>query len=290
MTLPDLSGSNWLITGANTGIGRVTAVELARAGAHVILACRSLDRTQPVLDEIAPLRGSAEFVALDLGDLDSVRACAEQVRALDLPLRGLIANAGLAGHRGETKQGFEIQFGVNHVGHYLFVRLLLDQVGQVERAGSAGAAEPARIVIVASKAHYKAEGIDWGAVRGRTRSVAGFSEYCVAKLANVLFAAELARRLEGSGVNVYSLHPGVVATDVWRRIPKPIRWLVTRRMITPEEGARTSLYCATSPECAGESGLYYDDCRARKPSRLARDEALAKELWDRSAEWVGLDP
>ncbi len=111
----------------------------------------------------------------------------------------------------------------------------------------------------------------------------------MSKLANVLFTKELARRLQGSQVTTYSLHPGVVATDVWRRVPKPLRWMMKKFMVTPEEGAQTSIRCATAPELANETGRYYDrDGQERKPSRLARDEALAQELWAKSAEWTGL--
>ena len=108
----------------------------------------------------------------------------------------------------------------------------------------------------------------------------------MAKLANVLFASELARRLEGSGVTSYSLHPGVVATEVWRALPWPIPSLIKPFMLSSEQGAATSLYCATSPEVAGQSGLYYDGCRAVTPSRLARDEQLAQRLWQASEAWM----
>jgi NAD(P)-dependent dehydrogenase (short-subunit alcohol dehydrogenase family) len=146
---------------------------------------------------------------------------------------------------------------------------------------------PARIVNVASIGHYRAPGIDFEAVRQRTRTVTGFPEYCVSKLGNVLHAQELARRLDGTGVTTYSLHPGSVASDVWRRVPWPLRPLMKRRMLTPEEGARTSLYCATSSEVAHDSGYYYDNCRREEPSAVATAE-LAGELWNRSVDWVGL--
>ncbi len=110
-------------------------------------------------------------------------------------------------------------------------------------------------------------------------------EYSVAKLANVLHAQELGRRLEGTGVTTYSLHPGVIASDIWRRVPWPIRPLMKLRMKSPQEGAQTSLHCATSPEVSGETGLYYEECRRKEPSRTATP-ALAAELWERTAQWV----
>jgi retinol dehydrogenase-12 len=272
-----LQGRIALVTGANTGIGRVTARELARRGARVFVATRDEARTHGVLADIRAAGGEGGWLALDLGDLASVRRCAQAFLALDLPLHLLIANAGLAGRRGFTASGFELAFGVNHVGHFLLTQLLLERVK---------ASAPARVVTVASHAHYRARGIDWDAVRRPTRHLIALPEYRASKLANVLFSAELGRRLAGSGVTTYSLHPGVVASDIWRPFPQPLRWLVTRRMLTPEEGAKTTLYCATEPSLAGESGLYYDRCRPRTPSALARDDALAAELWRRSEGWV----
>jgi retinol dehydrogenase-12 len=281
---PDLTSRTFVVTGANTGIGKVTARELARSGAHVILACRSKDKTDAVIDEIKRDTGNAgiEYVHLDLGDLASVRACAEAIAARDQPIHGLVNNAGLAGSRGLTRDGFEITWGTNHLGPYLFTRLLLDRVVQAGRA---------RIVNVASASHYNARGIDWDAMRKPTQSSTGMREYAVSKLSNVLFAKELARRLAGTGVTTYALHPGVVATDVWRRVPSPLRWLIKRFMISPERGAEASLRCATDPALADQTGRYYDTGGVeREPNRLADDVELAGALWTRSAEWTGLAP
>jgi NAD(P)-dependent dehydrogenase (short-subunit alcohol dehydrogenase family) len=278
----DLANKTFVITGANTGIGKITALEIARRGAHVILACRSAEKTQPVVDEIQRETGNkhVEFVQLDLGDLASVRRCAEELLARKTPIHGLINNAGLGGQRGQTKDGFEIQFGTNHLGHYLFTRLLLDRIKE---------SGPARIVNVASASHYSAKGIDWEAVRKRTKSTTGMHEYEVSKLSNVLFTKELARRLEGSDVTTYAVHPGVVATDVWRRVPAPFRWVMKKFMWTPEQGAQSTIRAATAPELATETGRYYDkDGREKRPNRVADDIELASALWSKSAEWTGL--
>ena len=278
----DLANKTFIITGANTGIGKITASELARRGAHVILACRSKNKTQPVIDEIkaATKNDQVEFIALDLGDLASVRTCAAEILARNIPIHGLINNAGLAGKRGVTKDGFEIAFGTNHLGHYLFTRLLLDKIKQSGHA---------RIVNVASKSHYQAKGIDWDAVRKKTRTITALHEYEVSKLSNVLFTKELARRLEGSDVTTYAVHPGVVATDVWRQVPPPFRWVIKRFMITPEQGAEASLRCATDPELAKQTGRYYDvGGKEKTPNRVADDVQLAGTLWAKSAEWTGL--
>jgi retinol dehydrogenase-12 len=275
----DLDGRTFLITGANTGIGKETARALASRGARVHIACRSEDKGRNAIEEIAAQTGSRELglLLLDLGDLESVRACAQEFLARGEPLHVLINNAGVAGKHGKTASGFEAAFGANHIGPFLLTSLLLDRIRE---------SAPARIVNVASTAHYGARGIDFDAVRNPTRTITGMREYSVSKLANVLHAGELARRLENTGVTTYSLHPGVVASDIWRRVPWPVRAVMKRRMISPEEGARTPLYCATAPELANQSGLYYDECAVAQPG-AAVTASLAAELWRRSADWVG---
>ena len=276
---PSLAGRVALVTGANTGIGFVTARELAARGAHVFIACRCVEKGQAAVAEIRKMIGSekVELLTLDLGDLDSVRACAATFLARDLPLHLLINNAGLAGAKGMTKSGFELAFGTNHVGPFLLTQLLLDRIKL---------SAPARIVTVASRAHTRVAGINWDDLRLPTKGKAGLPEYGVSKLANVLFSAELGRRLAGTGVATYSLHPGVVASDVWREVPALIRPLIKLLMISTEEGAATTLYCATSPDVSGETGLYYDKCRVKAPSKVGQDAALAAALWQRSVEWV----
>jgi retinol dehydrogenase 12 len=272
--LPDLTGKHAIVTGANAGIGKATAIALARAGARVWLACRSRERTQPALEEIG---AGARFLALDLASLASVREAAAAFLALNEPLHLLVNNAGLAGLRGQTRDGFELAFGVNHLGHFLLTALLLERLK---------ASAPARIVNVASRSHYQARrGIDWTHVRGPTRTITGLDEYAASKLANVLFTRELARRLPGTGVTAYCLHPGVIASEIWRHIPWPVRPVMQLFMKTPEAGARTTLWCATAAELAGQSGRYYDDCQERRASPLALDDALAAELWLRSEVW-----
>ena len=276
--MPDLVGRTVVITGANTGIGRETARALAARGAMLFLACRSEAKARAVIDVLSTETGndSLEYVPLDLGSLNSVRACADALLASGEPLHVLINNAGLAGARGLTDSGFEVAFGTNHIGHFLLTSLLLERLR---------ASAPARIVNVASEAHYRAPGIDFDAVREPTRTRTGLPEYAVSKLANVLHAQELARRLGADGVTTYALHPGVVASDIWRRVPWPARPLIKLRMRSPQDGARTSLYCATSPEVAGESGQYYDDARRKRPGPAATPEHAA-ELWAHSEAWL----
>lgn len=280
MTTLDLEGRVFLVTGANTGIGRVAAVELAKRGAEVLLACRSLPRTQGALDEIAALgTGRGTFLPLDLSQLDDVRRCANDLLERGQRIDVLINNAGLAGQRGITADGFEVHFGVNHLGHYLLTRMLMPTLRKQSGA---------RVVHVASRAHYRAPGLDLDAVQQSTPSVAGFSEYAVSKLANVLFSNELARREGTSGVVSHSLHPGVVSTEIWRRIPGFIAWIPRLFMIDANEGAKTTLHCATAADAGTSTGKYWDKCKSRYPSRMATNEEIARTLWDRSAAWVGL--
>ncbi|MES2488171.1 MAG: SDR family oxidoreductase [Pseudomonadota bacterium] len=280
MTSVTLNGKVAIVTGANSGIGRITARELALNGYHVFLACRSVERGQAVVNEIASLSDNsakAEVLPLDLGDFDSVRRCAETFLARELPLNLFIANAGIAGNKGRTASGFEMTFGTCHMGHFLLTHLLLDRIKT---------SAPARIVVVASEAHRDPKGIDFTKLKDNTKTLTGFPEYGVAKLSNVLFASELGRRLKGTGVTTYSLHPGVVATNVWRAVPWPIDRLMKYFMISDEEGAATTLYCALSPDVAEQTGLFYEECNLREPSALAKDTALAARLWKESESWI----
>ena len=138
---------------------------------------------------------------------------------------------------------------------------------------------------MSSDAHYSAPGIDFEALRRPARGITGMREYAVSKLANVLFTQELARRVTGTGVTTYALHPGVVASDIWRRVPWPVRPLITRRLLTVDQGAATSLYCAWSPDVAQASGRFYDKCAERAPSAVATPE-LGGLLWERSESWI----
>lgn len=278
-----LQGKTALVTGANTGIGLVTARELARAGARVWIACRNQAKAEAAMQEIRQAVPTADlqFLALDLGNLAKVRQAAQVFLDSGEPLHLLINNAGLAGSRGLTDDGFELTFGTNHLGPYLLTRLLLERLR---------ASAPARVVFVASRAHYQCKHLDLEAQRQRTTHVTGLPEYAASKLANVLTAKALAKRLAGSGVTAYALHPGVVASDVWRQIPQPFRWIAKQFMISNDEGAATTLHCATAPGLEADNGAYFDKCAPKKPSRLARDESLADQLWQRSAQWLGLEP
>lgn len=245
------------------------------------IACRSATAGEAAVTRIKAESGSADvsLLSLDLASLSSVRACAAAFLARDEPLHVLVNNAGVGGQRGLTEDGFEQHFGVNHLGHFALTQLLLDRI--------TASGPDARIVNVSSDAHYGAPGIDFAAVRRPTATFTGSQEYSVSKLCNVLYTQELARRIDGTAVHAYALHPGVVASDIWRRIPRLARWFIKRRMLTIEQGAVTSVYCAASPDVSADSGLFYDKCAARAASPVATPR-LAEQLWKHSAEWTGV--
>jgi NAD(P)-dependent dehydrogenase (short-subunit alcohol dehydrogenase family) len=271
-----------LVTGANTGIGLVTARALAERGDRVIVACRSEEKARPAIRSIVEQTrtDAVELLALDLADLDSVRVAAARLLDAGEPIDVLVANAGLAGQRGLTKQGFELAFGTNHLGHFLFVTQLLPLL----RAAST-AAEPSRVVVVSSDSHYDAKGIPFDDLQRPTTTRTGLREYAVSKLANVSFTQELCRREPAEQVWAAALHPGVIASDVWRRVPWPIRPVMTRFMGSTEQGARTSVLLATSPEVLAHRGEYFSEEKLKEPSPVATPE-LAAELWARSEAWT----
>jgi retinol dehydrogenase 12 len=277
----DLQGRTFLVTGANSGIGRAMVEALAERGGRVVLACRSEERTQPVLDAIRARQRSADatFLPLDVADLDSVRHAAASFLATGRPLDALVNNAGVAGTQALSPQGFDLTYATNHIGPFLLTDLLLPAV----RRASQG-----RIVNVSSIAHMQVKAIDWSVLEHRAvPKRSGFRDYAATKLMNVLHAKELARRLAGSGVTTYAVHPGGVRSNIWRSVPQPLRWLIQLFLVSNEEGARTQLRCATDPELATESGRYYDKSREAPCNPLANDEVLAKELWVRTEAAIG---
>jgi retinol dehydrogenase-12 len=190
----------------------------------------------------------------------------------------LVNNAGIAGTRGLSTDGYDVTYATNHIGPFLLTALLLPAL----RKSAQG-----RVVNVASGAHKVIKRMDWsGLERRATPKQSGFKDYAFTKLMNILHAKELARRVADSRVTTYALHPGAVRSNIWRAVPQPIQWLIKLFMLSNEEGARTPLYCATAPELATASGKYYDKSRQEKPSSLAEDPALARELWERTTAIV----
>ncbi|KAK9542504.1 hypothetical protein VZT92_000362 [Zoarces viviparus] len=282
-----LDGKTVLITGANTGIGKETALDMAKRGARVILACRDITRACIAADEIRQQSGNGNVVVkkLDLTSLRSVRELARDVQENEQRLDILINNAGvMMCPKWKTEDGFEMQFGVNHLGHFLLTNCLLDLLKK---------STPSRIVIVSSLAHEKGS-INFDDIN-LDKDYHREESYRQSKLANVLFCRELASRMQDTGVTVYSLHPGVIRTELGRHLfPTLALWqriiLMPLLMLikSPYAGAQTSIYCAVDESQANSSGLYYSDCAPKKPAPKALDDAAAKKLWDLSASMVGL--
>ncbi|EDV29177.1 uncharacterized protein TRIADDRAFT_49836 [Trichoplax adhaerens] len=263
-----------IITGCNTGVGKETAIDLAKRGARVIMACRDDQRGLQAAQQVRQQSGNnnVTYKHLDLASFASIRQFANDIIDNEKQISVLINNAAVA-HcpYSTTQEGFEMQFGVNHLGHFLLTNLLLDKLKE---------SAPSRIVM--SPPVY-------------TNMQRLISMICMVKLANLLFAHELNKKLQGSGVTVNSLHPGVVRTDLgrhyewaksyWVVLLRPLLMLILK---TPLQGAQTSIYCAVAEELEGVSGRYYSDCMEKKLLPRAKDDEVAKKLWDISCKLVNL--
>ncbi len=283
----DMTGKTVLVTGANSGIGKATATELARAGARVVVGARSEQRGQEAVEEIKRGAGSdeVELLLMDLADLASVRSAAAEARERFDRLDVLVNNAGLTSSSREiTGDGFELMFQVNHVGPFLLTELLLPLLKDTPSA---------RIVNVASLAHKQGGELDLENLQGEKGPWVGLKQYARTKLMNILWTIELARRLSGSGVTANCLHPGTVRTG-WglagdaKGLLRIGLWIARWFFLSPERGARTSVYLASSPDVAGVSGKYFVKRRVRQPKRNARDRVAARHLWDHTEHLLGL--
>jgi NAD(P)-dependent dehydrogenase (short-subunit alcohol dehydrogenase family) len=274
----DLSGKTAVVTGANSGLGYETMRVLALRGAHVIGTGRTAEKAEAACSSV---EGKATPVVLELTDLNSIAACADQVRALGTPIDMLICNAGImALPELEQVNGIEKQFFVNHLGHFAFTTALTEQVQ---------AAEQGRVVLVSSMGHRWApeSGIEFDNLSGE-KEYDPNKMYGQSKLANGLFAFELARRFEGTSATANAVHPGIIMTNLARHFPKwqqvagrLIGWTFMKSM---EAGAATTCYVATSAALAGVSGYYFSDCNPEVPSKQMQDPALAARLWEVSQE------
>jgi NAD(P)-dependent dehydrogenase (short-subunit alcohol dehydrogenase family) len=267
-----------VITGTTHGIGRVTSLELARAGKTVVMLCRDVTAAGAACDEIRRHAPGArvEVVRCDLSSLASVRQAAAAVRRDYPPIGLLVNNAGMVSTRHRTSvDGFELTFATNHLGPFLLTALLSDHLDKA-----------ARIVMVASRIHYRGR-LDLNAVTNARARYGATTAYAQSKLATVMHTFALARRMAGSDITVNCLHPGVVATNLlprWLRVVKP---LITRVMFDAERGARTSIYLALDPGVAGITGRYFDEYQLpRDAAPIANDIELQESLWNMSAKWT----
>lgn len=278
-----LEGKTCLITGATNGIGYVTAVELARMGAELFLTYRDNARADETVAEIRSRTGNEKVHLLhaDLGSQKQIRVAAAEFLATGKPLHLLVNNAGLGNtKRMVTEDGIEMVFAVNHLACFLLTLLLLDRIKQ---------SAPARIVNVASEAHR------FGTINfddlGGERRYRTFGAYGQSKLANILFSYELARRLAATGVTVNCLHPGGIASGLWTNNGPLAQFMmrVGRLFLkTPEQGAQTTIYLASSPEVEGVTGKYYANCKEKTSNKESYDQNVARRLWHVSEQMTGI--
>ena len=279
-----MNGKTCLVTGATRGIGLATARALAARGATVLLHGRDAQLGEAVTAALSRETGNTalRFVRADFMHLDEVRDLAAQLARLPR-LDVLINNAGLMEGARRTRrctaEGYDATFAVNHLAPFLLTRLLLPALTRSK----------ARVVVVASEAHRRAQ-LDFGDLMN-TR-VSFLRAYERSKLANLLFVRVLARRLAGTGVSVNAAHPGLVASELFRNCPAPLRFVlatvVRPFMRSPARGAATSVYLATSPQVEGETGGYFIDCQRVTPSARARCDEAGARLWEESVRLTGL--
>ena len=280
----DLTGQVVIITGGNTGIGKETARALAKMNATIILACRDPKRTLPVVDELKDdtKNLNIEFIQLDLADLSSIKAFAEEFKNKYQQLNILINNAGVTlPERKLTKDGFEMQFGTNHLGHFYLTNLLLDVIEK---------SAPSRIINVSSMLHANCKQVNWDDIMFE-RNYQFMTVYAQSKLANNLFTKKLQQRLEGKNVKVVSLHPGAVKTELVRSITEKWYMALAIAIVKPfwknaQEGAQTSLQCALEDHDKLAGGMYYSDCKVKKESKMALNQESADRLWALSEELI----
>jgi len=280
-----MQGKIYMVTGANSGIGKATALELARMGARVVIVCRDSNRGETAQMEIKTKSGNdaVDLMIADLSSQQSIHQLVENFRQRYTQLHVLINNAGMFMlRRRETVDGLEMTFAVNYLAPFLLTNLLLDVLK---------ASAPARIVNVSSESHQ--EGyikMDDLQAEKHYRSMRAYGQ---SKLALVMFTYELARRLQGTGVSANCLHPGFVATNIGQSGLWPIGRAVVKFIfsgfgISPEEGAKTSVYLATSPEVEDVTGKYFAKSMPRQSAPISYDESLQQQLWDESAKLVKL--
>jgi NAD(P)-dependent dehydrogenase (short-subunit alcohol dehydrogenase family) len=270
-----------LITGATSGIGKATALELAEKGATVVIFARNKIKGENTIKEIADKSGNKKLDLLigDLSSLESVRMASEEFRKKYQRLDVLVNNAGIfINYRKTTSEGFEYTFGVNHLSHFLLTSLLLDILKS---------SAPSRIINLSSEAQHNAQ-IDFNDLMSEEK-FSGFKAYGQSKLANILFTYELSRRLEGTGVTVNAVHPGVVNTHFGsdsKGVIKVMLALFKPFLRSPRKGAETSVYLCKSPEVEGVTGKYFADCHEIRSNEESYDPEIARRLWEISVKLV----
>jgi NAD(P)-dependent dehydrogenase (short-subunit alcohol dehydrogenase family) len=266
-----------LVTGGNSGVGLMTAVGLAKLGNHVFIACRSATKAAKAIEYIrqTTLNQNVEFLPLDLASLDSVRNCVTLFNDKNLPLHILVNNAGIFNRRGTTKEGFELIWGTNYLGHFLLTYLLLEKMQK---------SAPGRIIMISSDLALYPSGINWDLLVKRT-PLNFLNLYAISKLCLLLLTQELSQRLNNCQVTVNAIHPGFVQSNItiWHRLSKYLGL-----GISPEAGAYSTLVCTTSPEYQNISGKFLDSYNKEIPlPKIAQNQEILQHLWERSLLWTG---
>ncbi len=275
-----MKGKTCLITGANSGIGKVMALEIAKKGANVAMACRNKEKGEAARNAIIKESGneSVELMLADLSSMKQVRKLADEFKRKHDRLHILINNAALwPTKRIMTSEGLETQFAINHLSHFLLTNLLLDMIKS---------SAPARIINTSSGLHKRAK-IDFDNLQAE-KNYKHMRVYGQTKLENVLFTKELARRLDGTGVTVNSFTPGMASTNLGRYMSGGAQWFMRHFSKSAEKGASTGVYLATSPEVEGVTGKYFGNSKEMKFNKIADDVGIAKRLWKVSEELAGL--
>ena len=275
-------GKTVLVTGANQGIGKASAIALAKMGASVLLLCRNEEKGRAALAEVqAAGAPRAELVVADLASQAEVRRAAAEVKRKTDRLDVLLNNAGvLVPSRRTTVDGIEETLAINHLAPFLLTHELLDLLH---------ASAPARVVTVSSHAHRSGK-IAWDDIQ-LTNGYAAFRAYSQSKLANILFTYELAKRLDPGKVTANCLHPGVVASGFGETYGGAFKWIIKVAkpfMISNESGAKTSVYLSSAPEVAGITGKYFDKCKEARSNKASMEPGASERLWTMSEELVGL--
>jgi NAD(P)-dependent dehydrogenase (short-subunit alcohol dehydrogenase family) len=280
-----MQGKVCLITGATNGIGKVAALELAKKGATVIVAGRNAQKTEQVVQEIKQATGHerVHHVLADLSLMSGVHALADDILQRYDRLDVLLNNAGgIFNQRQVTSEGLELTFALNHMSYFLLTQRLLELLR---------VSAPARVINVSSNAHFGTQKLNFDNLQGE-KSYFGFGAYSSSKLANVLFTYELARRLVGTGITANALHPGAVSTGFGMNnrdvISKVLFTLFKMVTISPEQGAQTSIYLASSPQVNGVTGKYFDKSKPVASSPASYDEAAQHRLWQISEQIAGI--
>lgn len=275
----DLDGKTIIITGATSGVGKETAISLAKQNALIVLPVRNIVKGEKVKKEIEVESGNTGIYIMkcDLASFDSIRNFVVEFKKRFKHLHILINNAGTwENERKESDDGIELTFAVNHLAPFLLTGLLLDVMHN---------SSTARVINVSSEAH-RAVKMDFSDLEGK-KKFGGFRAYGRSKLANILFTRHLASLLDENEITVNSLHPGGVATNLYDKLNPVLRWVAKKLMISPRKGAETPVYLASSPEVEGITGKYFKNRKITKPSPAARDDRSAERLWELSREYTG---